>query len=176
MNNDTRNKYLTPELKSHYMNDFINNVLTCDADFWTLDQDVKDSLIAINQNPNVQTLYSMKSVWIPGKSDAKNESYLKFAYSQNVEMELFKVFLPQITMMYCFNDLSGNDSRCYYKFDYPHINMNFKAEKDRICNMGCLSNKDYFQINHIELTLKSHSKEKHDKFWNDVQNGLLNLI
>ena len=53
-------KRLTPALKAYYMQDFNDNVLTCTDEFWKIDDRLKNLLIKINKNKNVQTLFSRR--------------------------------------------------------------------------------------------------------------------
>ncbi|MBL4861788.1 MAG: hypothetical protein JKY09_02065 [Crocinitomicaceae bacterium] len=156
--------YLTLESKEYYLKDFNENVLTCKDNTWRLDQGLRDLLIKINTNGNFQTLYSKlhSDKKLP---TSRNDSYIQFAYKKDVEQKLFKGVLPRITKKYCgFAD----DTKCFYDFLFPHENYNYRDKESAIINLGCLSDENYFKINHIRLFFNSDSVKKHDLFWQEV--------
>lgn len=141
------------------MSDFNSNVLLQTDEFWGLDDGVKDHLIKINNNSHVQTLYSKKrqfKEWIEMFG-----SYLEFTYTKDVELKIFREILP--FFLACYNTLEQS------KFSYMFLPPNVSAEKEKVnLNMGCLNDKNYFNVNKLKLELESDNKDTHDKFWADL--------
>ncbi len=161
--------HLTPQLKAYYMKDFTENVLACDND-WKLDQDLADLLVEINRNSNVQTLYSKR--YNQQKRFADDESYIMFAYTEQVEQKLFKRIIPEITSKHCFSE-GFDETACYYTFTYP---VSESENLESGIGLGCTNDKDYFNISRIRIYLISHDIEKHKEFWGDVTEMLANCI
>ncbi|MDY0142022.1 MAG: hypothetical protein RBR97_09020 [Bacteroidales bacterium] len=156
--------YLNQELKAKYMADF-ENVLKVTNESWKLSEKIRQYLIKINENPKIQTLYSK---FPEGKHELDhNESYLKFAYSKDIELKLFREFLPVFVGKY--NQLKN--STFNYMFREPHINPNYDGEKSEI-DIACLNDPDYNMVNNIRLVLKCSSKNIHDEFWEFVTGKL----
>ncbi|MEY3498420.1 MAG: hypothetical protein RL308_89 [Bacteroidota bacterium] len=161
--------HLFPELKDYYMKDFTENVLTYDSEFWELDEGLKEILIKINVNENVQTLYSKR--YSSGKHMNEHESYLMFTYSSNVEQKLFKELIPEITTKYSCG-IGYDNTTCFYTFTYPEKESNNNASN---INLACIKDGNYFNVNHIKMYLQSYSLEKHDEFWDDITRMLVSL-
>src|SRR5690554_673097 len=131
--------FLTPQLKDYYMKDF-NNLLKMKEEFWELDNEfLKEKLIKINSNPNIQTLYSKYG--IQGPDDL--ESYIEIAFTQNIELEIFRSILPNL--IYTYSSISMDLSNCYYRYSTPRVNRNYSIGDDKR-GIGCLDDKDYFRI------------------------------
>lgn len=158
------NKYLTKNKKNVYMDDF-KNLLSLEIDFWKIDnQELKDILININKNQNIQTLYSK----FVDKSNAFDcSSYLTFTYSKKVELNVFRFLVPFFVNEYNFNS-NRIISRCNYDFYQPKINLNYE-KKSKKFGAGCVDNIDYFKINHIKISLESSSLKIHNEFWKDLK-------
>lgn len=161
-------KYLTPEGKAYYIQDF-EKLLTYEADFWKLDDGLKEILERINANPKVQTLYSQR--YFPGKTTNPDRSYLRFAYAQEVEQTLFKKIIPELVERF----VASFDTWCYYGFSYPKDNLVYDAEKGSDAP-GCLTNPDYFRVNQIDLHLESASLAEHLVFWETLAEKLGDLV
>jgi len=158
--------YLTPELKAYYMKDFTENVLNCQDDFWKLDADLINALTAINENKNIQTLYSKRHSH--QKPIGSDESYIMFAYTREVEQQLFKQIIPDITAKHCWS-VGFDETTCYYAFRYPEP----KAEAvESGVGLACTEDKSYFNISRIRIYLTSHAVEKHNEFWADITAAL----
>jgi hypothetical protein len=149
--------YLTAERKVDYMADFAR-VLAYEAPVWGLDSELHELLSRINANPHIQTLYSQR--YYPGKTYNPDRSYLRFAYAQEVEQQLFKVLIPQLVEQF----VGRFDAYCYYGFSYPKDNLVY-AEEAGPDAIGCLNDPDYFRINQIDLYLESGSLAEHLVFW-----------
>jgi len=100
--------YLDKAKKKNYM-DYFHALLNCKLEFWQLDFGLQDILIHINANEYVQTLYSRKYGLNGFNGD---DSYLKFCYSQEIELQIFRFILPDLISSYncrpdssCFNFL-----------------------------------------------------------------------
>lgn len=160
--------YLNSELKSKYMDDFENKVLKVTHDSWKLSDNIREHLIKINENQKIQTLYSK---YPEGKHEMDlNESYLKFAYSQDVELEILRYFLPMLVGKY------NKKYRSIFNFIFnePKDNPNYNGEES-VVDIACLNDKDYLRLNHIRIVLNSSDKNIHDEFWEFVA-GKLNEI
>ncbi len=154
--------YLTPELKAYYMDDFNNNDLKEIDPFWKLDDGIKDYLISINNNPNIQTLFSKKKQFY--KPSSENDCYIEFCYSQKIEQHIFKTLIPELNKTYNYD----GDERLYYIFEFPKENIVY-SEKTA-SRLGCKNNKDFFRVNHIKLTFESWNTKRHDEFWEEIKN------
>jgi hypothetical protein len=160
--------YLNKELKTKYMADFENKVLKVTHESWKLSDNIREHLIKINENPKIQTLYSK---YPEGKHEMDyDESYLKFAYSQNLELKIFRYFLPMLVGKYNQEFTSTFN----YLFYEPYTNPNFDGEKSEI-DLACINDKDYYRINHIRIALNSGNKQVHDEFWEFVAKRLNEL-
>jgi hypothetical protein len=157
--------YLNSDLKTKYMDDFENKVLKVTLEFWRICDNIREHLIRINKNPKIQTLYSK---YPAGKHEMDHkESYLKFAYSQNIELVIFREFLPMLVGKYN----QKNSSIFNYMFHEPYTNPNCDGEKSEI-DIACINDKAYYMINHIRITLHSGNKRVHDEFWEFIANEL----
>lgn len=158
--------YLTPELKSYYMSDFNSNVLNQTNEFWGLDNGVKDHLIKINSNPHMQTLYSRKrqfKEWIEMFG-----SYIEFTYTKDVELKIFREIIPFFLANYNTKDKS--------KFSYLYIPPRPNPNKDESSlSLGCLNDKNYFNVNHLKFEMDSNDRQTHNKFWKDLETKLSEL-
>ena len=159
-------KFLTPERKSYYMNDFQNKVLVYHEDFWKLDDGLPDLLIRINANPKIQTLYSQK--YSSGKMTNTGTSYLQFTYTEEIEGKLFKEQLPQIMSSFNYDE----DIQCYYSFEYPQKESDCDEVK---IQLGCVKDPDYFDINVIDLHFRCFDPNEHNRFWEDITERLSSL-
>jgi hypothetical protein len=101
-------KYLDPKLKERYMEDF-RNLLSIKKSTWKLDSGLRDNFIRINSNEYIHALYS-KKLYV--SELYKDNTYLKFCYSKEVEQKLFRAFLPKLI----FDYYSFSDTILYYEF------------------------------------------------------------
>jgi len=162
-----QNIYLTPSLKKYYTDDF-NRLLTFKDKVWGLDRGLKEILLKINQNQNVQTLYSKFNQL--NKTEENNLSYIEFCYVSDVELDLFRNVIPFFISKY--NNLT--DVNCYYLFQQQTLNDNF-IENAPKTGIACLDDNHYFFINTIGVYLKSDNKKAHKVFWVDIENKLSDL-
>ena len=79
--------YLTPETKAYYMAEFKKAIECTDKD-WDLDKGLKEILIAINKNPNVQTILSKRSEDL----ERDNSSFIEFVFTRSIEPKLQSIF------------------------------------------------------------------------------------
>lgn len=159
--------FLNPKLKDYYMEDF-NNLLMMEEGFWALDNGfLKQKLIEINSNPNIQTLYSKYGIQGPDDS----ESYIELAFTQNIELKIFRSILPNLIAKY--SSITTNLSNCYYRYSTPRDNGNFSIRDKR--GIGCLDNKDYFRINTIKIHLEAYNIKTKNEFWQDLALALSEL-
>ncbi|MDH4472272.1 MAG: hypothetical protein QE487_06670 [Fluviicola sp.] len=165
-------KYLTPELKAYYMNDFNEKVVPFSEESWKLDDGVLEYLQTINRNPLIQTLYS-KKYNINKSVNNDSESYLMFTYARELEDKLFKVFLSQTTSAFSY----GDDSKCYFTFTYPEIEEEEEddEEDDNRVNIGCVRDGNYFNINRIWVHFVDYGPNSHVRFWEFVSKELCEL-
>lgn len=162
------NIYLNPKLKTYYMEDF-NKLIDIDRDFWKIENDfLKDRLLKINSNHNVQTLYSS----FESQNQDDWTSYLQFAFTKKVENKIFRVVIPELLIAYNLND--DNECICYYNYYEPEINPNFKNRSEKF-GMGCIDDKNYFKINRITIYLETYDNETRQNFWNDLEIALSEL-
>jgi len=158
--------YLDKAKKKNYM-DYFRALLNCKLEFWQLDLGLQDILIQINANECLQTLYSKKH----GLNDLYDEdSYLKFCYYKEVELQLFRFILPDLISSYNCRP----DTALYYDFSFPKVNENCMEDANKL-GLGCTDDKDYFYINHLAIYLKSPDLEIHNNFWKDLEVKLSNL-
>jgi hypothetical protein len=165
-----RNIYLTKNRKQKYLNDFVNNVLPFNKiPAWTLDNGLENSLIKINGNDHIQSICSKRNPFI-NQSSIRHESYIEFCYSSEIELILFRDFLPK--MIFEFN--KNFESILFYDFNLPRQNSNFSKGRRHI-GLGCLDDEKYFFINTIRISLESENIQIHTDFWNKIE-GTLSII
>lgn len=162
---------MTKELKDYYQKDFLNNVEPCNDSYWKLDQGVLDYLVKINKNSSVHSLYS--KMFSPNDSSfiIDQESYLRFAFKQEVENLLFREIIPRILM--CAN--LSTEGKCFYQFEAPKDNLNYSELYTGPLQMGCVINPDYFRVNSIKLLFNSKRSADHVIFWDIISNELVAL-
>ncbi|MGB0838369.1 MAG: hypothetical protein ACPGRE_09735 [Flavobacteriaceae bacterium] len=142
--------HLNKDLKQYYLEDF-QLVLKEPMEFWDLDSLIlREALVKINLNPEVQTLYS--------KHNAKEESYLFLTFSKKVERSLFRYALPFI-----LDQFNARGVFCFYEYLSPRENMNLKVPNN--ANQGAVNNPEYFQVDHIKIGLETNSEIEHERFW-----------
>lgn len=156
------NKYLTPKRKEYYLIDFEENVLKYTGNTWGIDNGIRNILIEINKNSNVQTLYSKKCQFIP--TNLNFESYLMISYSKNIELNLFRDTIQSFD--FYFGD--NIDCKFTHLFLGPKTNSNCLIDGHTILGLGCTDNKDYFDINTIRFKIDSMIPNYHDDFWNKL--------
>jgi len=153
--------FLNAQLKAFYMEDF-NNLINSDREFWRIDNEfLKEKLIAINSNPQVQTLYSKCEL----QGLTSEESYLEFAFCEPMELKIFRSILPE--MLLHFNSFGREESNCYYRYSKPGANPNYKPNSEKF-GMRCVDDEDYFKINSIKICLKTINSETKKEFWNEL--------
>lgn len=156
-----REIFLTKDLKSKYMEDF-NNIIHIAKKFWEIDNDfLKEKLILINSNENVQTLYSKYG--IQGPDDSK--TYLEFAFSNKIELNIFRYLLPELLQK--FNSIDNDQSNCFYSYSLPRNNNNYRVDSEKF-GMRCCDDKDYFRINTVKINLETYDDSIKRQFWTDV--------
>lgn len=148
------------------MKDFCN-LLNCKMEFWMLDEKLKDVLVNINTNEYIQTLYSKRYNL---NNFNGNESYLKFCYYKKLELQLFRFVLPDLVVSFNLKP----DTILIYDFSFPNENLNYTENSDNL-GLGCTDDKDYFNINHISIFLKSPDLDVHNDFWKEIETKLTNL-
>lgn len=153
-------KYLTPELKTYYMKDFNENVLTCTDPYWKLDEGLKEILIAINKFPNIQTLYSKKCNELIGENPI---SYLILAVHKRQAFKLITVFDKIKTQE---TNLIITQPNNMYAPDIKQI-PNAK-------HLACLADKDFFNITQFRFDLIVPDLEEHENFWKELTKYLVN--
>ncbi|ARV15023.1 hypothetical protein [Polaribacter sp. SA4-12] len=166
-----RNQYLTKKRKEWYLVDF-NNLLNIENPTWKIDsEELKKILIKINSNEYIQTLYSKQKL---SKSELHDTtSYIEFTYNSRIELKLFREILCYFIEEYNY-DRNGIQSICYFEFNLPKENPNYKKNSPQI-GLKCTDDNDYFKINHIKLHINSMFQKVHIDFWNDLTlkiNGL----
>jgi hypothetical protein len=155
--------YLTEQLKSYYMNDF-NELSKLDAEFWSINNELKNILININHNESIQTLYSK----IPdfSKPSLCSESYLEIAYVKEIELQLFRTIIPQFLILFNTDEYQ----KFSYSFFFPRSNANHTGNNR--FNIGCITNKNYFNINTIKFELVADENSIHNNFWKKLEMNL----
>jgi hypothetical protein len=157
--------YLTSDLKKYYL-EALNETKNSENEFWKIESGIENHLTKINENENVQTLYSKCA------ENSKNfltESYLVIAFTKKVELTIFRKTLP--FFMFRYNDY---DSNCNYIFNEPYFREDENG-KPRVLNLKCVDDSNYFNINHIRITLNEGSLDLHKRFWNDLTEKLTEL-
>lgn len=158
--------YLNQERKSYYMEDFKNLLSYNDSDFWAIDNDtLRNILININQNENLQTLYS-KSL----DSDANSylvscNSYLVVAYAKEVKEKLNKSLVE-------IQDFFGGEAIVEVELPQKE-NPNTKGAK--LFGIACIDDIGYFNIHCFKIELKSKNIASHKKFWQLLEKSLSTL-
>jgi len=141
------------------MNDFEKNVLCNTHQFWGLAEQIKNQLIKINENPNIQTLYSRKN---PFKMGDIMGSYLQFAYVKEIELSIFREIIPSLFMFSKEQDLFK------YEFNFPKT----KNKENNSIPMGCLDNNQYFNINSVKLYFDCRNHDTDLLFWETITEKL----
>lgn len=188
---ETEGIYLHEELKAKYKDDFINNVLKCErSSTHKLDEGLAKILEKINENKNIQTLYSCR--YFPKENLEENEidtrdyeSYLEFCYSEAVWTKLKNELLPKLEADFTLlADEKGIwDMGCInYMEEKPRDNPNMKYKPNigssitSLCSCGAFNDINYFRVNHIRVTLTSKHielyEELNDFFWGFLKDNL----
>lgn len=158
--------YLDQEKKVYYFDDFNKNVLTETDGSWGLSEFIKPHLTLLNSIDKIQPLYSKFPDNINSLSG--DESYLTLAYAKEIELILFRVIIQTLVIKY--NDIK-EEMKFYYIFSSPEDNPLYSPEGTSYL-MGCISNPDYFRINHIKFCFQCWDINKHKEFWNDLNSML----
>lgn len=120
--------YLTKILKKYYLDD-LNAIKKSTCSFWKINGAILRYIDKINNNESIQTIYSK----YPEKGDGYLlESYIYFAYTEDVESAIFKEFLP-----YVIREFNSDDTfYCYYLFEKARVlEDKKKLIKDLISNV-----------------------------------------
>ena len=136
-------KFLTSEAKERYMKDFNENVLTCTHKYWGIDLPIRNILIEINKNSEVQTLYSKC-----GK-DIESQSYLFVSVTEN--------FYPKLAGI--VELLKSKVGRFSYFVNEPTIHVNNDVK------MGCNRDEEHFNTSVFCFYCTSKKREAHLLFW-----------
>ena len=159
--------YLTAERKAAYMTDFHENVLTETHETWKACATIIPTLVELNNNTRLQTLFS-KFPDSPRPS-AQTKSYLWLAYFEKVELKLFRDVLPWLTCVFANTD----DSKLYYHY-LPGEEIR-ETEANTRFKLGCLADPDYFRVNHVRINFEHWQHNRHIDFWQQLKTGLLAL-
>lgn len=151
------------------MDDFQNNVLTNEQDFWKLDDKLNGILIEINRNNNIQSLYS--KFYNGSFESIPDISYLTFCYTRKVELLIFRRLIPGLLVRQNRNGYSALN----YIFNEPRVNPEYDSQSTCMINLGCLNNPNYYKINHICIQFFSGRLKYHTEFWDDIKEELLKL-
>lgn len=157
--------YLSETLKAEYLRDFNESVLSETDESWKIHPKIKDHLIKLNQCSNFQTLYSAYSEKSPTESGLR--SYLKIAYSKIVELELLRSTIPCLLIMHN----SDRNSKFNYRFYQNESNV----KREGNFKMRCLTDPEYFRVNHLRMEFKNSDIRTHDYFWANLKNTLIEL-
>lgn len=170
-------KYLNDELKEYYDNDF-KKVLDIQSseqnkefkNSWEVDHHIRQTLIKINSNKNVATLYSkyyVRKYNDDGYLIYSSNSYLRFCYRENIELELFRGFISRLSQKYYTNK--------YSKFSFEHHTDKINVNKGSKKGIGCIDNPEYFKVNCIQVDFDSSLPEEHKEFWEFLGEELGNI-
>lgn len=167
-------KFLTPELKNSYMRDFNENVLTCTHSQWKLDEGVKDILIEINKNSNIQTLYSKRNQGAPSRGTHPK----KLFKASNWVSYLVLTISEQIPL----NDFLPFEKHCIKKYGNKFILIASRQAEpisDDLIKlpvyMSCTKNKEHWNICNIWISIDSKNVNDHNEFWSDIEKYLTQL-
>ncbi|TAI48991.1 hypothetical protein [Flagellimonas allohymeniacidonis] len=151
--------YLDIGLKKYYDRAY-QEVKTSGNVFWSLDEGLAPFLEEINSNEHIQTIYSKRGPYMGG---FKLYSYVAIAYSQKVELSLFRNVIPIFISKY--NEL--RDGECIYEYRKPYKRED--KEKDvEVLDLMCIKDPNYFNVHHIRLELKGIGHNTHNEFWVDL--------
>lgn len=154
-------KYLNNFLKKYYNVDF-NKLLNCEDEFWRLDDETKETLCNINKNEHIQTLYSKRCNF--NTASTSNDSYLRFAFTKIVENTILNDFIIEYYKK--FND---NEHLSPHQLNVKFTNLNSNPKK---IDLGCLNDKNYFNVNHLQVNYTNDNKERHEIFWRFLEDFL----
>lgn len=164
MINNTENAFLTKEKKEYYMRDFQKVLTYKGIDFWDLDEGISDILIKINNNPNLQTLYSKKFELNKGSTGFR-KSYLQICYLCHLKDKL-------LTALKEIQQLLQDEVKI---FDEPSCHENTNKTSESTLGLGCFDDKEYFNICSYKIILQSYNINSHNTFWNLLELKLQNL-
>lgn len=162
-------KYLTPELKEYYMNDFNNNVLPCTDEYWGLDKGTRDILININKSNNIQTIYSRKLCNYEPDTiyDVVREcSFICFLITEKIVNDINNI-VNLFETKYEFFDFNINAPR---KFISGYDGMPVDVAK-----MASMYDYKYFNTDVFQFIIESSELKDHEEFWKDISKYLTNL-
>lgn len=151
------------------MLDFNNNLLKCTDKFWRLEHGMEEKLTRINQNKNIQTLYSQTY-------PSHTESYLEICYTEAIEIYILRYFIPELIIA-LKNDKGHGFPHEQYEFLYLFREPEIRDDiSNASMNLGCLNDPQYFNINRIRFILESQDMHKHEIFWNFLVTKLSTIV
>ena len=168
-----KNNYLTKERKQYYLDEFNANILPSTHKYWKLDDGIKDIILNINKNENIQTLLSKRT---PNKRIIKNVyvddgiSYLHFAYTEKV-----KICLLTEIQSFFISSYNNEKCNCLYEYKKPKLLEPFESVSKADSKFKCITDKNYTNINSILIYLFSNNIETHNLFWLDLEKILSNI-
>lgn len=150
MKNDQ--KYLNSSSKKYY-----SDALFAEFDTNSIDEDIKPTLGKICKSESFRPIFSKK-----GNHDINKrllQSYIRLAYTLNGEELLEQEIVPFLSNKY--------GSSFSYKWCIPRKQKDRPVTKE---NKGAkwLTDKNYFNISHIEFRLEGGESILHNNFWNDL--------
>jgi hypothetical protein len=157
--------YLDEDKKSYYMLDFKNLLAYNGSDFWDIDNDLSNLLININQNKNLQTLYSKRFEIKNDSFGVTRKSYLKVAYTKAIEEKLYNSLLK---IQETFGDEAILEAQLPEK-------ENSNTSGVKTFGIACIDDIEYFNIHVFKIELESYEIASHEEFWKLLENKLSNL-
>ncbi len=145
-------KFLTAERKEMYMQDFNNNVISCNADYWKLDEDIIDTLTLINKHQDRQTLYSKKCTTL--EIDLPT-SYLLLSVTEKFSEKL-KDFEKVLSKKY---------GEFFLEIREPDPDFVGDIKTKEVKDLGCNSNKEHFNTSVFHFELFSCDLEEHNMIY-----------
>lgn len=165
-------KYLTPELKEYYMNDFKDNVITCTNENWKLDDGVLHTLTEINKSADIQCIYSRRCSNEEAFRSEENSSYIALVITEPLE-EKMNTIAERLKKKY------GEQFEMFVnepieKYPMAELREQFQ-EGDSALKMGCCLREDYFNITVFMPMMCSYDLRLHAEFWADLHTALTNI-
>ncbi len=145
------------------MSDFKKLINLDNTEIWSIDNEIKQTLIEINKYPEYQTLYSNKYETNLDNWNLGGESYLDITSKIESWQKLFDTLKEVKACSTCVN--STAIINVCEPHENPNLNPNFSID------IGCIKDPDYFRIKYLRIAIESTDLNCHNKFWKCIANA-----
>lgn len=135
------------------------------SEFWNIDNELANVQIKINQNENLQTLYSKRFEMKTDSFGVSRTSYLKIAYRKLIKEILYNS-LKEIQESF--------DDEVILEAKLPQ-KENPNTRDVKTFGIACIDDAEYFNIHSFKIELESYEIISHEEFWRLLETKLADL-